>query len=111
MVPSLARQAVIIKCGNDTSVLTGNYELGYALGLLVQISGILFPGDYRDMKDLQTRVLALIENRDFDDIHVKRLVRMVSLYMPSDEMDRQMGEMINMGLGEKNHWKLHENPT
>ena len=55
MVPSLARQAVIIKSGNNTSVITGNYDLSYALGLIVNQSGILFPGDYSNLQDLQNR--------------------------------------------------------
>ena len=67
MVPSLARQAVIIKCNNDTSVITGNYELAYALGLMVNQTGIIFPGDYTGMKDLQEKVMKELEGKELED--------------------------------------------
>ena len=34
MVPSIARQSVIIKCNQQTSVLLGNYEFYYLAGLM-----------------------------------------------------------------------------
>jgi len=33
MVPDLARMSVIIKSQHETSVMTGNYEMGYACAL------------------------------------------------------------------------------
>ena len=106
MVPSLARQAVIIKCGNDTSVMTGNYELAYSLGLIVNLTGIIFPGDYENMKDLQEKVMQELEGKELEDERVKRLHHMLRFYKPSDEFDEQMGELINMGLGEKYPWDM-----
>ncbi len=107
MVPSLTRQAVIIKSGNDTSVITGNYELSYALGLIVNQTGILFPGDYNDLLDLQEKVLAAVEGKTIEDEKLEHLLRMVRLYNPTDEFDEQMSELINMGLGEKYLWDIH----
>ena len=52
MVASLARQAVIIKSGNDTSILTGNYELAYALGFLANQLGISLSESDVDIQDL-----------------------------------------------------------
>jgi hypothetical protein len=106
MVPSLARQAIIIKCKNDTSVITGNYELAYALGLIVNQTGIIFPGDYENMKDLQEKVLAALEGKELEDERLGRLLRMLQHYKPLDGMDEQMGELINMGLGEKHPWDM-----
>ena len=40
MVPSIARQSVMIKCNMQRSVITGNYELYYVAGLLVKLRGI-----------------------------------------------------------------------
>ena len=37
MVPSIARQSVIIKCNMQKSILTGNYEFYYAAGLLAYL--------------------------------------------------------------------------
>ncbi|MDD6810428.1 MAG: DUF3837 family protein [Lachnospiraceae bacterium] len=107
MVPSLARQAVIIKSGNNTSVLTGNYELAYALGLLVNQTGVLFPGDYSDLQDLQKKVLKEVEDKKIEDEKLEHLLRMVKLYNPAEGFDGQMGELINMGLGEKYPWDIH----
>jgi hypothetical protein len=106
MVPSLARQAIIIKCKNDTSVITGNYELAYALGFIVNQTGIIFPGDYEDMKDLQEKVLTALEGKELEDERLGRLYRMLQHYKPTDGMDEQMGELINMGLGEKYPWDM-----
>jgi hypothetical protein len=106
MVPSLARQAIIIKCKNDTSVITGNYELAYALGFIVNQTGILFPGDYENMKDLQIKVMAALENRELTDERLQRLHHMLQYYKPTDDWDEQMGELINMGLGEQYPWDM-----
>lgn len=108
MVPLLARQAVIIKCNNDTSVITGNYELAYSLGLMVNQTGILFPGDYTGMKDLQEKVMQALEGREFEDERLRRLYRMLKYYHPTDDYDAQMGELINMGLGEKYPWDMFQ---
>ena len=35
MVPDLARMSVIIKSQHETSVMTGNYEMGYACAIAV----------------------------------------------------------------------------
>ena len=37
MVPSIARQSVIIKCNQQTSVLLGNYEFYYLAGLMKKV--------------------------------------------------------------------------
>ena len=34
MVPSIARQSVILKCNMQKSVMLGNYEFFYAAGLM-----------------------------------------------------------------------------
>lgn len=106
MVPSLARQAVIIKCNNDTSVITGNYELAYSLGLMVNQTGILFPGDYTNMIDLHEKVMRALDGKELEDERVKRLYHMLKYYHPTDDFDEQMGELINMGLGEKYPWDM-----
>lgn len=106
MVPSLARQAIIIKCKNDTSVITGNYELAYAIGLIVNQTGILFPGDYENMKDLHGKVMQELEGKELSDERLQHLYRMLKYYHPTDDLDEQMGELINMGLGEKYPWDM-----
>ncbi|MCD7725347.1 MAG: DUF3837 domain-containing protein [Clostridiales bacterium] len=106
MVPLLARQAVIIKCNNDTSVITGNYELAYALGLLVNRTGISFPGDYEDIKDLREKVMDAAEGKALGDGRLKRLYHMLKYYHPTKDWDEQMEELLHMGLEEKYPWDI-----
>ena len=47
MVPSIARQSVIIKCNMQKSILTGNYEFYYAAGIIANLSGVEIPEDIK----------------------------------------------------------------
>lgn len=107
MVTSLARQAVIIKSGNDTSILTGNYELAYALGFLASQAGISNLQGNPDLKQIRERLLAEWKDKAVEDEKLKHLLRMVKLYDPTDEFDIQMEELFRMGLDEKYPWDVH----
>ncbi len=104
MVPILAKQAVQIKSRSRTNIILGNYECGYALGLIVNLSGVLFPADYTSIEDLRVKVLALLENYEPKDEREENLIHMLEEYKADDNLDEQVGELINMGLGEKNPW-------
>lgn len=106
MVPLLARQAVIIKCNNDTSVITGNYELAYALGLLGALTEIAFPEDYASMKELHEKVMEALEGVASEDERLERLRHMLKFYHPTDDLDEQMKELVRMGLEEKSPWDM-----
>lgn len=67
MVASLARQAVIIKSGNDTSILTGNYELAYALGFLANQLGISLSESDVDIQDLHGKMVEELKNRTLEE--------------------------------------------
>lgn len=116
MVTSLARQAVIIKCGNDTSILTGNYELAYAVGFLMKQAGISLPeggGGENEEKgvtlgQLRERLLHAYEDKKPEDEKIRRLLRMVRLYNPSDEWDEQMDELLQTGLKEVHPFDIHQ---
>ena len=107
MVTSLARQAVIIKSGNDTSILTGNYELAYALGFLANQTGISIPEGDVEIRDLQERILEELKNKTAEDERMRRLLRMVRLYNPDPVWDAQMAELLRLGLSEKCPWDFH----
>lgn len=115
MVVSLARQAVIIKCGNDTGILTGNYELAYAVGFLMKQAGMALPegdsgndnGKSADIGKLREKILHEYENKNPEDEKIKRLLRMVRLYNPSDERDAQMDELLQIGLKEACPFDIH----
>lgn len=107
MVTSLARQAVIIKSGNDTSVLTGNYELAYALGFLANQMGISIREGDVVLRDLQEKILDEAKRKVHEDEKMKRLLRMVRLYNPDPAWDEQMKELLIAGFEEKCPWDLH----
>lgn len=107
MVTSLARQAVIIKSGNDTSIITGNYELAYALGFLANQAGISIAESDVELRTLQEKILNEFQNRTIEDEKIKRLLRMVRLYNPDPIWDEQMQELLHIGLVEKYPWDLY----
>lgn len=107
MVTSLARQAVIIKSGNDTSILTGNYELAYAVGFLANQLGISLSESNINIQDLHEKIVEELKNRTWEDERMKRLFRMVRLYNPTAEWDAQMQELLHAGLMEKYPWDLY----
>lgn len=104
MVPILAKQAINIKCKHKANIILGNYECGYALGLIVNLSGIIFPADYTSIEDLRVKVLALLENYAPKDEKEENLIHMLKEYKADNNLDSQVGELINMGLGEKKPW-------
>ncbi|MCM1040134.1 MAG: DUF3837 domain-containing protein [Roseburia sp.] len=115
MVTSLARQAVIIKCGNDTSILTGNYELAYAVGFLMNKADIPLPeeeggdnGASVAIGQLREKVLQEYKNKKAEDEKMSRLLRMVRLYEPADEWDEQMDELLQKGLNEACPFDIHQ---
>ena len=107
MVTSLARQAVIIKCGNDTSIITGNYELSYAVGFLMNQAGISLPEEAANLKEMRESVLREYEDKKPEDEKIRRLLHMVRLYNPSDEWDGQMEELLRSGLQEACPFDIH----
>lgn len=105
MVLMLARQAINIKCKNKTNLILGNYECGYGLGLIVNLSGIIFPADYTNIEELRIKVLDLLSDYHPKDEREENLIHMLKAYKADDYLDSQVGELINIGLGEKNPWK------
>lgn len=107
MVTSLARQAVIIKSGNDTSILTGNYELAYALGFFANQMGISLSESDVDIQNLHKQMVEELKGKTLEDERLKRLFRMVRLYNPVAEWDAQMQELLHAGLTEKHPWDMY----
>ena len=77
MVPILARQAINIKCKSKTNLILGNYECGYALGLIVRLSGIIFPADYTSIEDLRVKVLERLKDYAPKDEREENLINML----------------------------------
>ena len=99
MVPVLARMSVVIKAQHETSVMTGNYEMGYVCGLLCRLAGITPPPLETPLK-LQEKMMAALEGYNAADEREKNVIRMLKYYKPDDNMDDQVKELFSMGLEE-----------
>ena len=97
MVPVLARMSVVIKAQHETSVMTGNYEMGYVCGLLCRLAGITPPPLETPLK-LQEKMMAALEGYNAADEREKNIIRMLKYYKPDDNMDDQVKELFSMGL-------------
>ena len=76
MVPSIARQSVIIKCNMQKSILTGNYEFYYAAGLIAKLSGVEIPEDIKPEE-----LLALLSEQ-------------IPMLTPADEKEKYLFGMV-----------------
>ena len=104
MVPVLAIMSVVIKAQHETSVMTGNYEMGYVCGLLCRLAGITPPPLETPLK-LQEKMMAALEGYNAADEREKNVIRMLKYYKPDDNMDDQVKELFSMGLEENRPWQ------
>ena len=105
MVPSIARQSVIIQCNMQKSILTGNYEFYYAAGLIANLSGVEIPEDINpeEMLALLSEKIPTLTPADEKE---KCLFGMVADYRPEDVYDEQMRELLDWGRTEKYLWTV-----
>jgi hypothetical protein len=106
MVTSLARQSIIIKSKNHTSIVLGNYECAYCLGLLSKQAGLLEDDSYTDMTQWFAAVMEQTKDFGTEDKNLAEVIRMMRLYEPLPEMDEQMKELYHMGYHETRMWQM-----
>ena len=106
MVPSIARQSVIIKCNMQKSILTGNYEFYYAAGLIANLSGVEIPEDIKP-EELLALLSEKIPTLTPADEKEKYLFGMVADYRPEDVYDEQMRELLDWGRTENISGRSH----
>ena len=106
MVPSIARQSVIIKCNQQTSVLLGNYEFYYLAGLMKN----LFALDLNEemppvelLEGVQSRLDSIIPNNPQEEY----LIKLARNFKPGETVDEQMKELFRWGATEENLWQVH----
>lgn len=106
MVPSIARQSVIIKCNMQRSVLTGNYEYYYAAGLLSKLTGIEIPEDIGPLQlaDLLDKQGKNVITKDEKEEYLKKILLD---YAPQEEYDEQMRELFLWGKREEYLWTVN----
>lgn len=103
MVPSIARQSVIIKCNTQKSILTGNYEFYYAAGLVSKLTGTEISDEIKPL-ELQAFLEGKLPTLSGKDEKESYLLTMLADYRPSEEYDEQMKEMFLMGKEENRLW-------
>ena len=106
MVVSIARQAVIIKSQTGNSILLGNYECAYALGLLSKAAGIPEDENFTDMREWRDSVLEQLNGFASEDARLMEVFRILKNYEPDDVVDAQMKELYAMGFGEPRMWQM-----
>lgn len=105
MVPSIARQSVIIKCNMQTSVLLGNYEFYYLAGLMNN----LFQLDLTE--DLEPQVMIEKIHASMDDLEPKDekeayLLTLVKNFKPLEEYNEETKELFRWGDTEEKLWQV-----
>jgi len=105
MVPSIARQSVIIKCTQQTSVLLGNYEFYYLAGLMDKVFELDLNEDMQpqQMLDIIQANLAVLSPNDEKQAY---LIKMVSTFKAEDKFDDQMKELFRWGATEERMWQM-----
>ena len=105
MVPSIARQSVIIKCNQQTSVLLGNYEFYYLAGLMKKV----FELDLNE--EMQPQEMLAEIQKNLDALEPKNeqesyLIKLVSIFKPDEKVDDQMKELFQWGATEEKMWQV-----
>lgn len=106
MVTSIARQSIIIKCTQQTSVLLGNYEFYYAAGLMKKIFELELNEDMQPQEMLD-KIQSHLENLTPKDEKETYLMKLVSVFKPDEKLDEQMKELFRWGATEEKLWQMH----
>ena len=105
MVPSIARQSVIIKCNQQASVLLGNYEFYYLAGLMKKIYNLDLNEDMPPMELLEG-IQSKLEGLSPNTPQEEHLIKMARNFKPDENADEQMKELFRWGATEENLWKV-----
>lgn len=105
MVPSITRQSVIIKCNMQSAFLLGNYEYYYGAGLVSQLGGFEVPEDIMpgELFTLLEKELETVNTKDEKEAY---LVLRLKDYIPTEDYDEQMKELLIMGKKETCWWQV-----
>ena len=106
MVTSIARQSIILKCINQTSVMVGNYEFYYAAGLMKRCRDVEVNEDMKP-EELSEFFLGKLEQLQPANEQEAYLMKLLSTYEPdADIYDEQMKELFRWGADEKDLWQV-----
>lgn len=105
MVPSIARQSVIIKCNQQTSVLLGNYEFYYLAGLMKKVFDLEL-NEEMSPQEMAEVIKANLDSLDPKDEKEAYLVTLVRNYKPLEEYNEQTKELFRWGATEEKMWQV-----
>ena len=105
MVISIARQSVIIKCNQQKSVLLGNYEFYYVAGLMNKLFNLDLTEEMEPQKMLE-EIQAHIQEVQPKDEKEAYLIKLVSVFKPSDEHNEEMKRLFFWGATEEYLWQV-----
>ena len=105
MVTSIARQSVIIKCNMQRAYILGNYEFYYAAGLAEKLYGIAIPEDIKPV-ELGELLRPALEGVTPNGAKEEYLVARLKDYVPNEDYDAQMQELLLMGKKETCPWQV-----
>lgn len=106
MVTSIARQSVIIKCNQQTSVLLGNYEFYYLAGLMKKLFGFPLSEDMKP-EELFSAIKENSKNANPKDEKEAYLLKLVEFYKPLEVYDEQTKELFRWGENEDKLWQVN----
>ena len=105
MVPSIARQSVVIKCNMQTSVLLGNYEFYYVAGLMKKLFELDLSEELNPQEMIE-KIHAKMDGVEPKDEKEAYLLTLVKNYKPLEEYDEQTKELFRWGATEQNLWSV-----
>lgn len=105
MVPSIARQSVIIKCNMQASVLLGNYEFYYLAGLMKKIYNLDVNEDMQPMELLEA-VQSSLDGLTPNGPQEEYLIKLARNFKPDEKVDDQMKELFRWGATEEKPWQV-----
>ena len=105
MVPSIARQSVIIKCNMQKSVLLGNYEFYYVSGLMAKLFDLKLNEEMNPTEMLEV-IHANMKSIAPKDEKEAYLLALVENYKPLEEHNEQTKELFRWGATEENLWQV-----
>jgi len=106
MVPSIARQSVIIKCNQQASVLLGNYEYYYLSGLMKKLFDLDLHEDMQPMVMLEG-VQSKLDSLSPSNEQEAYLIKLARNFKPGENLDEQMKELFRWGATEEKLWQMH----
>ena len=106
MVPSIARQSVIIKCNQQASVLLGNYEFYYVAGLTKKLFGFDLSEEMEPNVMLE-KIEAQKANAKASNPQEEYLLKLLANYKPLEEYNEQTRELFRWGATEEHPWKVN----